>query len=164
MVEVNLSPEEIQSALQFVEAMREDKREYNVVDKKFDAKNSSWAVNLMGYLGELAAAKVYKTTTDSRVLTGGDAGYDLVFADKTYQVKTTVTRELIFNSKDLFTADYAILVTLIGDRTQPHIDSRFIVWGDISREDFLEICFEKDFGYGSRYVCRVDDLNQVVSG
>ncbi len=164
MVEVELTPEEIESSLQFVDAMRKDKQEFNVTDKKFDAKNTSWAVNLMGYLGELAAAKVYKTTTDDRVLTGGDAGHDLVIDGKTYQVKTTVTKELIFNSKELFTADYAILVTLVGDRTQPHINSRFIVWGDISRDKFLQVCYEKDFGYGVRYVCEIDDLVQVTNG
>lgn len=164
MVEVSLTPEEIESSLQFVDAMRKDKQEFNVTDKKFDANNTSWAVNLMGYLGELAAAKVYKTTTDDRVLTGGDAGHDLVIDGKTYQVKTTVTKELIFNSKELFTADYAILVTLIGDRTQPHINSRFIVWGDISRDKFLDVCYEKDFGYGVRYVCEIDDLIQVTNG
>lgn len=164
MVEVELTPEEIESSLQFVDAMRKDKQEFNVTDKKFDAKNTSWAVNLMGYLGELAAAKVYKTTTDDRVLTGGDAGHDLVINGKTYQVKTTVTKELIFNSKELFTADYAILVTLVGDRTQPHINSRFIVWGDISRDKFLQLCYEKDFGYGVRYVCEIDDLVQVTNG
>lgn len=164
MVEVRLTPEEIESSLQFVDAMRKDKQEFNVTDKKFDANNTSWAVNLMGYLGELAAAKVYKTTTDDRVLTGGDAGHDLVIDGKTYQVKTTVTKELIFNSKELFTADYAILVTLIGDRTQPHINSRFVVWGDISRDKFLNVCYEKDFGYGVRYVCEIDDLIQVTNG
>lgn len=164
MVEVSLTPEEIESSLQFVDAMRKDKQEFNVTDKKFDANNTSWAVNLMGYLGELAAAKVYKTTTDDRVLTGGDAGHDLVIDGKTYQVKTTVTKELIFNSKELFTADYAILVTLIGDRTQPHINSRFVVWGDISRDKFLNVCYEKDFGYGVRYVCEIDDLVQVTNG
>jgi hypothetical protein len=164
VVEVRLTPEEIESSLQFVDAMRKDKQEFNVTDKKFDANNTSWAVNLMGYLGELAAAKVYKTTTDDRVLTGGDAGHDLVIDGKTYQVKTTVTKELIFNSKELFTADYAILVTLIGDRTQPHINSRFIVWGDISRDKFLNVCYEKDFGYGVRYVCEIDDLVQVTNG
>lgn len=164
MVEVRLTPEEIESSLQFVDAMRKDKQEFNVTDKKFDANNTSWAVNLMGYLGELAAAKVYKTTTDDRVLTGGDAGHDLVIDGKTYQVKTTVTKELIFNSKELFTADYAILVTLIGDRTQPHINSRFVVWGDISRDKFLNVCYEKDFGYGVRYVCEIDDLVQVTNG
>jgi hypothetical protein len=164
VVEVRLTPEEIESSLQFVDAMRKDKQEFNVTDKKFDANNTSWAVNLMGYLGELAAAKVYKTTTDDRVLTGGDAGHDLVIDGKTYQVKTTVTKELIFNSKELFTADYAILVTLIGDRTQPHINSRFVVWGDISRDKFLNVCYEKDFGYGVRYVCEIDDLVQVTNG
>jgi hypothetical protein len=164
VVEVRLTPEEIESSLQFVDAMRKDKQEFNVTDKKFDANNTSWAVNLMGYLGELAAAKVYKTTTDDRVLTGGDAGHDLVIDGKTYQVKTTVTKELIFNSKELFTADYAILVTLIGDRTQPHINSRFVVWGDISRDKFLNVCYEKDFGYGVRYVCEIDDLIQVTNG
>lgn len=164
MVEIKLTPEEIESSLQFVDAMRKDKQEFNVTDKKFDANNTSWAVNLMGYLGELAAAKVYKTTTDDRVLTGGDAGHDLVIDGKTYQVKTTVTKELIFNSKELFTADYAILVTLIGDRTQPHINSRFVVWGDISRDKFLNVCYEKDFGYGVRYVCEIDDLVQVTNG
>jgi hypothetical protein len=164
VVEIKLTPEEIESSLQFVDAMRKDKQEFNVTDKKFDANNTSWAVNLMGYLGELAAAKVYKTTTDDRVLTGGDAGHDLVIDGKTYQVKTTVTKELIFNSKELFTADYAILVTLIGDRTQPHINSRFVVWGDISRDKFLNVCYEKDFGYGVRYVCEIDDLVQVTNG
>ena len=164
MVEIKLTPEEIESSLQFVDAMRKDKQEFNVTDKKFDANNTSWAVNLMGYLGELAAAKVYKTTTDDRVLTGGDAGHDLVIDGKTYQVKTTVTKELIFNSKELFTADYAILVTLIVDRTQPHINSRFVVWGDISRDKFLNVCYEKDFGYGVRYVCEIDDLVQVTNG
>jgi hypothetical protein len=164
VVEVRLTPEEIESSLRFVDAMRKDKQEFNVTDKKFDANNTSWAVNLMGYLGELAAAKVYKTTTDDRVLTGGDAGHDLVIDGKTYQVKTTVTKELIFNSKELFTADYAILVTLIGDRTQPHINSRFVVWGDISRDKFLNVCYEKDFGYGVRYVCEIDDLVQVTNG
>jgi hypothetical protein len=164
VVELKLTTEELESSLQFVDAMRKDKQEFNVTDKKFDANNTSWAVNLMGYLGELAAAKVYKTTTDDRVLTGGDAGHDLVIDGKTYQVKTTVTKELIFNSKELFTADYAILVTLIGDRTQPHINSRFIVWGDISRDKFLNVCYEKDFGYGVRYVCEIDDLVQVTNG
>lgn len=164
MVEVELTPEEIESSLQFIDAMRKDKQEFNVTDRKFDSKNTSWAVNLMGYLGELAAAKVYKTTTDDRVLTGGDDGHDLIINGKKYQVKTTVTKELIFNSKELFSADYAILVTLIGDRTQPHINSKFIVWGDISRDKFLNVCYEKDFGYGTRYVCKVDDLIQVTDG
>ena len=158
MIKVYLTPDEIDSSLTFVGDMRKDKQAYNVRDRKFDVNNSSWAVNLMGHLGEKAVAKVYAVSVDERVLTGGDAGYDLIINGKTVQVKTTVTKQLIFNSKESFSADYAILVTLIGDRTQPHINSYFIVWGDISQEKFLSICFEKDFGYGLRYVCNSSHL------
>ena len=162
MVEVHLTNKEINSCLVFVEAMRNNKQEHNVIDKKFDSKNTSWAVNLMGYLGEKAVAKVYEVAIDDRVLTGGDEGYDLVINNKTVQVKTTTTNQLIFNSKELFSADYAILVTLVGDRTQPHIDSHFIVWGDISKDKFINVCFEKDFGYGIRYVCNIENLGQEL--
>lgn len=164
MVEIRLTQEEIDSSLAFVDAMRSDKKEHNVVDKKFDSKNTSWAVNLMGHLGEKAVAKVYEVAVDDRVLTGGDEGYDLVIKNKTVQVKTTITNQLIFNSKELFSADYAILVTLVGDRTQPHINSHFIVWGDISKDKFIDVCFEKDFGYGVRYVCNIEDLSQELRG
>jgi hypothetical protein len=159
---VHLTKEEINSCLVFVEAMRNNKQEHNVIDKKFDSKNTSWAVNLMGYLGEKAVAKVYEVAVDDRVLTGGDEGYDLVINNKTVQIKTTTTNQLIFNSKELFSADYAILVTLVGDRTQPHIDSHFIIWGDISKDKFNDVCFEKDFGYGIRYVCNIENLGQEL--
>jgi hypothetical protein len=162
MITVYLTPDEIDSSLIFIGAMRKDKQEFNVTDRKFDAKNTSWAVNLMGHLGERAVAKVYGVSVDDRVLTGGDAGHDLIINGKTVQVKTTITRQLIFNSRQSFSAEYAILVTLVGDRTQPHIDSHFIVWGDISQEKFLNICFEKDFGYGVRYVCNLEDLGQEL--
>ena len=162
MVEIRLTQEEIDSSLAFVDAMRSDKKEHNVVDKKFDSKNTSWAVNLMGHLGEKAVAKVYEVAVDDRVLTGGDEGYDLVIKNKTVQVKTTITNQLIFNSKELFSADYAILVTLVGDRTQPHVNSHFVVWGDISKDKFIDVCFEKDFGYGVRYVCNIEDLSQEL--
>jgi hypothetical protein len=164
VVEVRLTQEEIDSSLAFVDAMRNDKQEHNVVDKKFDSKNTSWAVNLMGHLGEKAVAKVYDVAVDDRVLTGGDEGHDLVIKNKTVQVKTSITNQLIFNSKELFSADYAILVTLVGDRTQPHINSHFIVWGDISKDKFIDVCFEKDFGYGVRYVCNIEDLKQELRG
>lgn len=163
MIDVHLSQEEIQSALDFVEAMRSDKVEHSVTDRKFDAKNTSWAVNLMGHLGEKAVAKVYDVSVDDRVLTGGDDGYDLVINGKTVQVKTSVTNQLIFNAKHLFSADYAILVQLIGDRTKPHIDSHFKIWGDISKQKFMDVCFEKDYGYGMRYVCTADNLGRDLN-
>jgi len=150
---VYLSPEEIRQSLNFVDLMREDKIKHSVIDKKFDAKNTSYAVNLMGHLGEQAASKVYGGVVDTVVRTGGDDGKDLLINGLRYQVKTSTTNSLIFNSADLFNSDYAILVTLVGDRTQPHIDSHFVVWGDISRERFMEVFQYKDYGYGKRLVC-----------
>lgn len=164
MVEIHLTQEEIDSSLAFVKAMRSNKQKHNVIDKKFDSRNTSLAVNLMGHLGEKAAAKVYGVAVDDRILTAGDEGYDLVIKNKTVQVKTSITNQLIFNSKELFSADYAILVRLVGNRIQPHINSYFIVWGDISRDKFIDVCFEKDFGYGVRYVCDIKDLGQELRG
>lgn len=162
-MEVVLSQEEIDDALDFVNQMRTDKVEHNVVDKKFDAKNTSWAVNLMGYLGEKAVAKAYSVPVDRRVLTGGDEGYDLVINNHKIQVKTSTLDKLIFNALELFTADYAVLVTLIGDRQQPHINSRFKIWGAISREDFMRVCYKKDYGYGVRYVCDVEHIGKALA-
>jgi hypothetical protein len=159
LIRVDLSQKEIDLALQFVDEMRKDKKDYQVTDRKFDANNTSWAVNLMGHLGEKAVAKVYGVAVDDRVLTGGDEGYDLIINNHTVQVKTSVTNQLIFNSKELFSAQHAILVTLVGDRKQPHIDSHFIIHGSIARDKFLEVCFEKDYGYGTRYVCDTTDLS-----
>ena len=164
MIDVHLTQEDIQSSLNFVDAMRSDKREHSVIDRKFDKNNSSWAVNLMGHLGERAVAKAYSTLVDDRILTAGDEGHDLIINGKTIQVKTSVTNQLIFKAKHLFSADYSILVQLIGDRLQPHVNSYFKIWGDISRERFLDVCFEKDYGYGTRYVCNATDLGWELNG
>lgn len=156
--EVTLDQQEIDEALHFVSSMRQDKTDYKVIDRKFDAKNTSWAVNLMGHLGEKAVAKAYKVPVDDRVLTGGDEGYDLIINNKKIQVKTSTLNKLIFNALELFTADYAILVTLIGDRQQPHINSKFKIWGGISKEDFIQVCYQKNYGYGMRFVCNAEHL------
>jgi len=158
MKEITLDQEEINKALNFVSTMRQDKTEYKVIDRKFDAKNTSWAVNLMGHLGEVAVAKAYQVSVDDRILTGGDEGYDLVINNKKIQVKTSTLNKLIFNALELFTADYAVLVTLIGDRQQPHINSKFRIWGAISKEDFKQVCYQKDYGYGVRFVCNTEHL------
>ncbi len=163
MIEIELSKSEVDNALDFVHRMREDKKEHSVTDKKFDSNNTSWAVNLMGYLGELAVAKAYDVNPDTRVLTGGDEGHDLIINGKKIQVKTTTTSKLIFNSKELFSADYAILVQLLGDKRMPHLKPQFIIWGCISKEKFLDVCYEQDFGYGIRFVCNINDLSQELN-
>ena len=161
---VRLTEEEILNSLNFVNNMREDKYEHSVKDKKFDSKNTSYSVNLLGHLGEQAAARVYGGDVDTTVRTGGDAGYDLLIGGLKYQVKTSTTRDLIFNDAELFNADRAILVTLVGDRTQPHRDSEFIVWGHISKRKFMEVFRYHDYGYGKRLVCGIEHLTPVYQG
>jgi hypothetical protein len=151
-VSVVLTADEIASALDFIDRMREDKRVYAVQDRKFDRNNSSYAVNLMGYLGEVAAAKLLNVSTDSEVRTGGDAGYDLTYNGLTIQVKTSTTTDLIFNSLSLFKADIAILVELEGDKTKPHVNAVYHVHGFITKEDFKSSYVVKNYGYGDRFV------------
>ncbi len=155
---IKLTDEEVSNALAFIDEMRGDKIEKSVTDKKFDKNNTSYAVNLMGYLGEVAVAKMLEVPTDTTVRTAGDDGYDLVFEGKTIQVKTSVLPSLIFNDVELFTADYAILVQLIGDRQNPHVDSEFHIHGWITREEFKNTCYRKDYGYGERFVVDSDKL------
>jgi hypothetical protein len=161
-IPVVLTDEEIEHALDFIDRMRKDKKEYSVVDRKFDKNNSSYAVNLMGYLGELAAGKLLGVPTDSEVRTGGDAGYDLVYNGQTIQVKTSTTTDLIFNSLSLFKSDIAILVELEGDKTQPHINSVFHVHGFITKEAFKESYVVKNYGYGDRFVVDSAMLSPVT--
>jgi hypothetical protein len=156
---VQLTDEQIHQAIQFIDEMRSDKIEKSVIDKKFDQKNTSYAVNLMGYLGEVAVASVLNVDTDNTVRTAGDSGYDLVFNNKTIQVKTSTLPSLIFNALELFTADVAVLVQLIGDRQNPHIDSQFAILGWISKEEFNKNYYTKDYGYGIRFVIDADKLN-----
>jgi hypothetical protein len=158
-----LTEEEINKAIAFVDAMRKDKIDYNVVDRKFDAKNTSYAVNLMGHLGEVAVAKFFNAPLDDEVKTGGDEGWDTIINGKRIQVKTSTLPKLIFNSLDLFVADYAILVQLIGERNTPHINSSFVIHGCISRDKFKEIYYEKDYGYGVRCVVDSDKLDDITS-
>lgn len=157
MIKVYLTQEEIQSSIEFADTLQKNK----VVDNKFDRNNSSWAVSLMGHLGEKAAAKVYGGIVDHSLLKGGDDGTDLTIDGIRYQVKTSTTTSLIFNAAHLFTADRAILVQLVGDKTQPHIDSHFLVWGDISKDEFLKHHYIKNYGYGDRLVCELKWLDEA---
>jgi hypothetical protein len=158
-VKVYLTKEEIQRSINFATKLQANK----VIDKKFDARNSSYAVSLMGHMGETAASKVYGGLVDDSLFKGGDNGTDLEIDGVRYQVKTSTTNSLIFNSANLFVADRAILVTLVGDRTKPEIDSHFIVWGDISRDKFMKSYYTKNYGYGDRLVCEVKHLDEKIS-
>lgn len=152
-VEVTLTQEEAQRSYQFCLSLQKDKQKHKVVDLWYDQNNSSFGVNVMGHLGEVAVSKVLGTPVDYEIRTHGDEGWDTVLDGRTVQIKTSTQESLIFNSKAAFKADIAILVVYLGeDRANSHIDPRFKVVGWVTREDFFQYHYKHDFGHGVRMV------------
>ena len=58
-VDVVLTPDEVARCVAFTDLCVVNKSEFAVFDRKFDRRNSSYAVSLMGKLGEVAAARVF---------------------------------------------------------------------------------------------------------
>jgi hypothetical protein len=163
-IEVELTDDEVQRTLNFVERMRKDKVHHNVTDRMFDRKNTSEGINVIGHLGEASVAKVLGLNPDTTVLTGGDDGNDLTLGSTTIQVKTSVLPSLIFNAPELFKSDVAILTQYVGqDKTQSQEDPRFVVWGWIERATFLQLHHKKDYGYGTRLVMAATKLHALDS-
>lgn len=163
-IEVELTTDEVQRSLDFVENMRQDKTRHNVTDRMFDLKNTSEGINVIGHLGESAVAKVLGLTPDTSVLTGGDDGNDLILGNTTIQVKTSVLPSLIFNSAHLFKSDVAILTQFVGEnKRESHKDPRFHVWGWIEQEVFLQDYYLRNYGYGTRLVLEAVKLHTLDS-
>jgi len=164
MAIVILSEDELMDALRFVHRVRENKKQYEVTDRKFDKNNSSYSVNLMGRLGEMAAAQILGLQVDNSITPSGDDGHDLkTILGRTLQVKTSTLPQLIFNAADLFVSDIAILVKFSGDKQLPHVDSEFDVMGWVTREVFLANHYLHDYGYGTRLVMDANQLQPIES-
>jgi hypothetical protein len=160
-IPVVFSDEEIKEAIEFIDKLTMDKLTNSVYDQKFDRNNSSYSVNLMGYLGEMAAAKVLKVKTDNKIRTHGDEGFDLKLNGKTIQVKTSTLPELIFNRLNLFKADIGLLVQLEGDKTRPHLNAVYHVIGYITKDDFINSYKKKNYGYGDRFTVGLNNLRPL---
>ena len=159
---VHLTEDEIIDSLRFIHRVRENKKQFEVVDRKFDKNNSSYSVNLMGRLGEVACARILGCKVDETISPSGDNGHDLLTVlGKTIQVKTSGLANLIFNAPELFVSDIAVLVQFFGDKKLPHVDSHFDVRGWISREDFLANYYLYDYGYGTRLVMDAEQLRPM---
>ena len=140
-MEVELTEDEIIDSLRFIHRVRINKKEFDVTDRKFDKNNSSYSVNLMGRLGEVACSRVLGLPTDNSIAPSGDNGHDLKsILGKTVQVKTSTLSQLIFNAPELFISDVAVLVKFFGDKQLPHVDSLFDVIGWTTREKRLPHC------------------------
>lgn len=159
---VTLTEDELMDSLRFVHRVRENKKQYDVVDKKFDKNNTSYSVNLMGRLGEVAVSKVLRVPTDDSITPDGDSGFDLTTSlGARVQVKTSTLPQLIFNAPELFSAELAVLVHFSGDKVLPHVDGVFDVLGWVDRETFLAKHYNHDYGYGMRLVMNADQLRPM---
>lgn len=159
---VHLTEDELMDSLRFIHRVRENKKQFEVVDRKFDKNNSSYSVNLMGRLGEVACARILGCQVDETISPSGDNGHDLLTVlGKSVQVKTSTLAQLIFNAPELFVSDIAVLVQFFGDKQLPHVDSYFDIKGWITREEFLAKHYLHDYGYGTRLVMDADQLHDM---
>lgn len=163
-IDVELTPEEVQRTLTFVDTLRENKSRHNVTDRMFDRKNTSEGIDIIGYLGETSVAKVLGLDIDTAIFTWGDTGNDLVLGETTIQVKTSILPSLIFNAANLFKSDIAILTQFVGkDKARSQDDPRFVVWGWVERDVFLKNHYTRDYGYGTRLVMDAVKLHSLDS-
>lgn len=155
---LRLTFDELEACRDFTARVQADKRAHGVVDRKFDKNNTSEGVNLMGIAGEILAARFFGWDPDCALHTFGDGGRDAIHRGLAFQVKTSTTSRLIFNSADKFSTDIAVAVQMFGDRNEVTLDTRFSILGLISRQRFFEVCQTMNFGYGDRLVCSYKDL------
>ena len=161
-VEIRLTDDEVKEALEFIHNMRETKRKHGSKDMMFDMNNTSEGINIVGHLGELAAAKYLNLTVNQEIYVHGDDGTDLHLNGISIQVKTSKLPKLIFNKESDFSTDIAVLSQFVGkDNRHAEDDPVFHLWGWITKEDFMEKYYPHDFGYGTRLVVESIQLEPI---
>ena len=117
-------------------------------------KRSRASSNGLGFKGERAFARAFKLEP-TQVTVRADDGIDYVLSDgRTVDVKATALadKELIFDSFSKFKSDIGVL-----GYTNDYMDCvEFLGW--IDKENFMDICEEKDYGHGMRKYVRTDQL------
>ena len=106
-------------------------------------------------MGEHAVSRLLGLTADMTNLIGGDGGADLIVNDRSIQIKTTTMRTpdlIVFKDDRRLKADIAVLVVL-----ESIVCVRIAGW--ISRQEFYELCYSKDYSYGSRDVVSGSSLH-----
>jgi len=166
--DIRLSSQEVQRCIDWTRAKQEFKQQRSVVDQWYDQNSSSPAVDLMGRLGEIAVCKAmdldWSAVLDWEIRAAGDTGVDLLAYGYKVDVKTSTLKDLIFNSRNHFKADIAILVQLLGDRVKPEDEkSVWRVWGVCSKEKFLKHCEDHEYGEGEHRRRRVKVGNDKIT-
>jgi hypothetical protein len=112
--------------------------------------------NILAFKAEFLFAKLF-SLPDPVVNVATDGGIDFWLGDLSIDVKCS-TRDsgpLIFDSEDKFAASVAVLYTATDD---PRVLN---LHGCVTRKDFFERAYRKDFGYGNRYVLDADDMAPI---
>jgi hypothetical protein len=118
-------------------------------------KQSRDDANVMGFLAEIAVARLYELDQPVLNITN-DGGLDLWIGDPlrtmySLDAKWTSTKELIFDSMASFEADFAVGVTSLTEDVME-------IHGFVSRRKFEKCSVTKDYKYGPRLVMPLSDL------
>jgi hypothetical protein len=162
VVIISFLPHEVDQVLDWAKEIENIKRTNNVRNKKFDINNSDVGVHAIGMLGELAAGRILGVEPDWEIYLSGDNGNDMSAWGMSWQIKTSSMRKLIFNSMKDFITDGAILVHHLASKYEVFDNPTFDVVGAISHTKFVGLCYEHDFGYGSRLVVDADCLTDLL--
>jgi hypothetical protein len=116
--------------------------------RKVDKNSNEFSTTMKGMMGEHAVSRLLGVTADMTNLIGGDGGADLIINDRSIQIKTTTMRTpdlIVFKDDRRLKSDIAVLVVL-----ESIVCVRIAGW--ISRQEFYEMCYSKDYKYGTRDV------------
>jgi hypothetical protein len=165
-IDIVLTPQEIKRCVDWTKEKQQYKQERAVVDQWYDQNSNSQAVDLMGRLGEIAAARAleldWSEDLDWNITAGGDTGIDFSAYGYKWDAKTSTLDALIFNSDQHFKADVAILVQLIGDREHPEYEgSIYRVWGVCSKKKFLKDRVAKNYAGRDRVAVTTRSITSV---
>lgn len=120
---------------------------------------SDFEIDLAGALGEVAVEGfLVGSTRDTALYKAGDTGVDIQYRGASIQVKTRLEDyaepHAYVNSLSEFRADWIV---------QCHLRSLTTVRivGFIGRDEFAELCFDRDFGYGNRKCVKESSLYPI---
>lgn len=166
-IDISLTPQEIKRCVDWTAEKQQYKQDRAVVDQWYDRNSNSQAVDLMGRLGEIAAARAleldWSVDLDWNITAGGDTGIDFTAYGYRWDAKTSTLDALIFNSDAHFKADVAVLVQLIGDREHPEAPSAiYRVWGVCSKGKFIKGRVSKNYAGRERVAIPAVEMTPVV--
>lgn len=159
-IRVFLSEEEVKNCAgmgeETVAICREQKAQPRIEEAK--ERHSRESSNGLGFKGEYAFSKLFKLEP-TQVTVRADGGIDYVLSNGlTVDVKCSRRNDpdLIFDGFDSFKADIGVL----GHSTDDKYFVDFVGW--ITKDKFMDICDQRDYGHGMRKYVKFDQLSPIL--